>query len=133
MQLPPLSSSYTIIPEKSFHLCHTYTLKHINTYPEYAQTANHINTHKLSARCPCQHSMTTQKSYRFQICSSTQLTVQSLSVPPQIIVSSFCKVSSFSPWFLQSYISYSQPPAGRENREKLSVVDCEFCYPSSST
>lgn len=32
MQLPPLSSSsYTVIPEKSFHLCHTYTIS--NTCP----------------------------------------------------------------------------------------------------
>lgn len=74
MQLPPLSSSsYTVIPEKSFHLCHTYTLSNSGVHTKarahiHTRVSTHTLTHisfswilcALSARRPCQHSTTTQ-------------------------------------------------------------------------
>ncbi len=151
MQLPPLSSSsYTVIPEKSFHLCHTYTLpntcartqKRAHTYTRTRKyTLTHTHFFFLNPLCTFSspplsalHDNTTL-SYSFQICSSTQLTVQSLSVSAQITFSSFRTVSSFSPWFLQSYVSYSKPPmcpkkTGGEKKLSLVIKDCEFCYPA---
>lgn len=51
MQLPPLSSSsYTVIPEKSFHLCQTCTLSSACTHtkghiPLHINTHSHLNKH----------------------------------------------------------------------------------------
>lgn len=64
MQLPPLSSSsYTVIPEKSFHLCHTYTLSNTCTHTHKRSHArsSFASIHgALSACSPCQHSTTRQ-------------------------------------------------------------------------
>lgn len=45
MQLPPLSSSsYTVIPEKSFHLCHTYTFSNTCAHTK-AHATLHVRSH----------------------------------------------------------------------------------------
>lgn len=106
MQLPPRSSSsYTVIPEKSFHLCQTCTLSSscARTHKRGAVLATRVNAHShLNALtrwrlflifCPPPSSLlalsvpplsalhgNTTPSHSVQICSSIQLTVQSLSV-----------------------------------------------------
>lgn len=114
MQLPPRSSSsYTVIPEKSFHLCQTCTLSSScarthkrgpRTPPsrsrKYTLAPNRAHTQKtfplffpsslprLSAPPLSALHGNTTPSRRVQICSSIQLTVQSLSVSVQITSSS---------------------------------------------
>lgn len=142
MQLPPLSSSSsTVIPEKSFHLCHTYTHSNTCAQNKSAHTPSLTHTHTQTQRhfsflnplrtfssppLSALHDNTTL-SYSFQICSSTQLTVQSLSVSAQITFSSFCTVSSFSPRFPQSYILIQNPCCVKKNGgvEEKGSVTCD--------
>lgn len=63
-QLPPLSSSsYTVIPEKTFHLCHIHTCKRVQK-PK-------LSKHTLPLpQSPTYFSSLPLTSYRFQMCCS---------------------------------------------------------------
>lgn len=139
MQLPPRSSSsYTVIPEKSFHLCQTCTLSGscACTHKKGAPPAR-VNTHShLAALTHCRlflpppvsplsalHGNTTP-SRHVQICSSIQLTVQSLSVSVQITSSSPHTFATVAPARHPAHLFKITVPKHRQNPNSAT----QLCY-----
>ena len=147
MQLPPLSSSsYTVIPEKSFHLCHTYTLSNMHTQQcTHTQNRHTINTHtQTQTRFFFPHSTlhfqlaapvsTLWQHNTSQHCLTGSKSALQLSLQCKAYLflhkspSHPFTVSSLSPRFLQFSISQSKPPLCR-GLSRL-ILDCKFCYPA---
>lgn len=136
MQLPPLSSSsYTVIPEKSFHLCHTYT---------FSNTSAHNRARKHTLR---HISFFPRSSVHFELAApvSTQRQHNTVLQLPNLLFNSaysakpicFCTnhllilLHSFFPLTMVPSILHIlvKTPIMRRGMSLL-ILDCEFCYPA---